>query len=114
MSDIPKVYRVCVEFETYVLARSAREAEKLATQDRDLLGSLDDVASAHAIEASRSMVDADWLNSLPWVADDVDDDEITDMTVGELLSKDELGRKQAEFDAKQLTLPGTDGTEAGP
>jgi hypothetical protein len=109
MANLPRVYKVFVEFDTYVLAHSPEEAADFARLDTDCREDLDITGTAVAVKAVS--VPSDDAGSYPWIALDVKDpDHHEDCTVGEWLERiaeEEADlRRVAEFNAKQLDLPG--------
>ena len=106
MANLPRVYKVFVEFDTYVLAHSPEEAADFARLDTECREDMDITGTAVAVKAVS--VPSDDAGSYPWIALDVKDPE--DCTVGEWLERiaeeeaDHL--RVAEFNAKQLNLPG--------
>ena len=108
----PKLYRVRIEAEVYVVAASEHDAEDYALRDYDV--TLD--AMEHA-EATASVVTVKSLSrdeevSLPWVDDDLEDGEVDrDRTVKAWAELNDASTAQAkrerEFITKQLNIPGT-------
>jgi hypothetical protein len=113
VSKEPKLYRVRIEAEVFVVANSEEEAEDFALSDHDLWR--DDVmenADAMASVATTKSVTVEESKCLPWVDDELEDDEVDrSLTVkawAEL--NDEMverARREREFNAKQLNIPGT-------
>jgi hypothetical protein len=107
----PKLYRVRIEADVYVVAASEHDAEEYALRERDVVDDAMDNALAVA-----SLVTVKGLNrneemSLPWVDDDLDGDVDRDRTVRDWAAMNDAAVERAlrerEFNARQLTLSGT-------
>lgn len=106
-----KLYRVHITSDVYVVANSERDAEEYALRDYDVTIDAMDNALAVASVVTTKGLSRDEEVSLPWVHDDLEGDEYRDRTVGAWAKLNdeavERARREAEFNAKQLTLPGT-------
>jgi len=106
-AKLPRLYRVTVSYDVLVLAHSVTGAEERATRV-DLHN--EDVSDVFAHKAKRDNIDQDWMDSLPYIAEDVTDPEHQkDIIVEkwlERIEKENTQRKaQADFLAKQQKLP---------
>lgn len=107
----PKLYRVRIEADVYVVSTSEHDAEQYALRERDVV----DDAMEHALTVA-SLVTVKSLsgveeNCLPWVDDDLEDGEVDrDRTVKAWAELNDAATAQAkrerEFNAKQLDIPG--------
>jgi len=86
MADV-KLYRVTIECDVWVIARSKRDAEAIISHERDVL---DDVSENADVRAVLVATEADSRGSVsrtidgdayPWRAEDTEDE--ADMTVAE-------------------------------
>lgn len=107
-----KLYRVHITAEVYVVAESGQDAEDHALRDRDVMGDVMETGVATATVATVKSLNRDEENCLPWIHDGLDDDDVDrDRTVrawAEL--NDEAAaqaKREADFKARQLTIPGT-------
>jgi hypothetical protein len=106
-----KLYRVHITSDVYVVAESERDAEEYALQEPDVADDAMETAMAVASVVTVKGLSRDEETSLPWVHDDLEGDEYRDRTVkawAELNDEaTEKAKREAEFNAKQLKLPGT-------
>lgn len=106
-----KLYRVHITSDVYIVANSERDAEEYALRDYDVTIDAMDNALAVASVVTTKGLSRDEEVSLPWVHDDLEGEEYRDRTVKEWAKLNdeavERARREAEFNAKQLTLPGT-------
>jgi hypothetical protein len=108
-----KLYRVRITSEVFVVAESREDAEDFALRDQDVVDDLVENGMAFATVAGTKGLSEDEKKCLPWVHDDLEDDEVDrDLTVGAWAElNDEAAaqaKREAEFKAKQLILPGTE------
>ena len=108
-----KLYRVRITSEVFVVAESREDAEDFVLRDQDVVNDAMDNADATASVVTAKSLSRDEEVSLPWVDDDLEDDEVDrDRTVGAWAElNDEAAaraKREAEFNAKQLKLPGTE------
>ena len=108
----PKLYRVRIEADVYVVAASEHDAEDYALRDYDVVNDAMEHADATASVVTAKSLSGAEENCLPWVDDDLDDDEVDrDRTVGAWaeLNDEAAARAKCEagFNAKQLNIPGT-------
>jgi len=105
-----KLYRVHITSDVYIVANSERDAEEYAFRDYDVATDAMDNALAVASMVTVKGLSRDEEVSL-WVHDDLEGEEYRDRTVKEWAKLNdeavERARREAEFNAKQLTLPGT-------
>lgn len=105
----PKLYRVRIEADVYVVANSEQEAEDYAMRDRDV--GYDAIGNALAVATVVTVrgLSRDEGSFLPWVCDDLEvDRELTVKEWAELNDEAvERARREQEFNPKQLTIPGT-------
>lgn len=102
MSDV-KLYRVTIECDVWVIARSERDAEAIISTERDVLSEVRDNADVRAVVVTEAQGD-----SLPWRADNTSDED--DMTVTEWArcTRRVVAREkhEAKMAAAQTTIPG--------
>lgn len=106
-AKLPRLYRVTISYDVLVLSHSTSDAEECAA-DVDLHN--EEVSDVCSHKAKRDNIDQDQMESLPYVADDVDDpDHKKDCTVKEWLERieeeDTQRKARAEVNAKQIELP---------
>lgn len=106
----PKLYRVRLTADVYIVANSERDAEEYALRDYDVATDAMDNSLAVASVVTARGLSRDEEVSLPWVHDDLGD-EHRDRTVKEWARLNdeavERARHEAEFNARQLTLSET-------
>ena len=112
MKNGPKLYRVRIESEVFVVANSEHDAEVFALRDHDVMMEAKDNSLAVATVATAKYVTKEEGGCPPWVDDDLGDDEVDrGRTVKEWAElNDEMverARREREFNPKQLTIPGT-------
>ena len=108
----PKLYRVRIEADVYVVAASERDARDYALRESDVVNDAMDNADATASVVTAKSLSRDEEVSLPWVDDDLEDGEVDrDRTVKAWAELNDAATAQAkrerEFNAKQLNIPGT-------
>lgn len=108
---LPRLFRVTISYDVIILAHTSKEAESYAMSpvndvDLDTL----EVSDVFCHKAKENEIDQDWMDSLPYIADDVKDPEHQkDCTVGEWFDKikeeNEQLKRDSEFQTKQMKLP---------
>ena len=106
----PKLYRVRIEADVYVVAASEHDAEQYVLRERDVVDDAVDNALTVASLVTVKGLSRDEGDCLPWVDDELDGD-VDLRTVREWAAMNdeavERARREAEFNARQLTIPGT-------
>jgi len=108
----PKLYRVRIEADVYVVAASEHDAEEYALLESDVVDdAMENALTVASLVTAKSLSGVE-ENSLPWVDDDLEDGEVDrDRTVKAWAELNdaavERARREREFNAKQLTIPGT-------
>lgn len=106
----PRLYRVRIEADVYVVSTSEHDAEEYALRERDVVDDAMDNALAVASLVTVKGLSRDEGMSLPWVDDELDGD-VDLRTVKEWAAMNdeavERARREREFNARQLTIPGT-------
>lgn len=113
MSDV-KLYRVTIECDVWVIARSERDAEAILSTERDVLDDVRENASVTAVAVATEAgargsvshtIDDD---SYPWRARDTEDAD--DMPVSEWAMRTRSAiaweQHEAKMAAAQTTIPG--------
>lgn len=108
----PKLYRVRIEADVYVVAASERDAEDYALRESDVVNDAMEQADATASVVTVKSLSGAEENCLPWVDDDLEDGEVDrDRTVKAWAELNDASTVQAkrerELNAKQLNIPGT-------
>ena len=107
----PKLYRVRIEADVYVVSTSEHDAEQYVLRDHDAMFDAMDNALAVASVATAKGLRRDEGMSLPWVDDDLEGDVDRDRTVRDWAAMNDAAVERAlrerEFNARQLTLSGT-------
>lgn len=107
----PKLYRVRIEADVYVVAASERDAEDYALRESDVVMDAMEHADATASVVTVKSLSGAEENCLPWVDDDLEGDVDRNRTVKAWAELNDAATAQAkrerEFNAKQLTIPGT-------
>lgn len=108
----PKLYRVRIEADVYVVAASESDARDYALRESDVVNDAMDNADATASVVTAKSLSGEEENCLPWVDDYLEDGEVDlDRTVKAWAELNDAATAQAkrerEFNAKQLNIPGT-------
>ena len=107
-----KLYRVHITADVYVVAESEEDAEDYAMRERDVVDDAMENGLAVASVVTVKGLSRDDGAAFPWVHDDLEDDGYRDRTVRAWAEfNDEAAaqaKREAEFKAKQLIIPGTE------
>lgn len=107
----PKLYRVRIEADVYVVAASEHDAEQYVLRERDVVDDAMDNALTVASLVTVKGLSRDEETSLPWVDDDLEEDVDRGRTVRDWAAMNdaavERAKREREFNARQLTIPGT-------
>ena len=115
MKKEPKLYRVSITSEVFVVANCKQDAEQYALRESDVVNDAMEHADATASVVTVKSLSRDEEVSLPWVDpwvdDDLEDGEVDrDRTVkawAELnAAATDQAKREREFHAKQLNIPG--------
>lgn len=112
MKKEPKLYRVSITSEVFVVANCKQDAEDYALRESDVVNDAMDNALTVASLVTAKSLSGVGENCLPWVDDDLEDGEVDrDRTVKAWAELNDASTAQAkrerEFNAKQATIPGT-------
>ena len=84
--SLPKLWKVSVTYEVYVLSHDPNEAVDYARLNPECYDDIEHTSTGTAVRVRPGDVSGDDLDTLPWVAVDVKDPkQMRDITVGEWL-----------------------------